>query len=109
MAKKRPPGFDYASAVQAAGFTPRESDVEALVALDARAVDDDDDALGKLTLRALLRVPAATAAAAVGALEGEQDEARRARLVEVLGRAVEQLAEAEASVEGDPAPAPGPS
>ena len=58
MAKKRPPGFDFASAVQAAGFTPRESDVGALLALDARAVGqgDEGEALGKLTLRALLRV-----------------------------------------------------
>ncbi len=109
MAKRRPPGFDFASAVQAAGFTPRESDVGELLALDARAVGDDDDALGKLTLRALLRVPAATAEAVVGALEGEQDEARRARLVEVLGRAVEQLAEVQADVEGAPAPDPSTS
>ena len=89
----RPPDFDLSRAIAAAGFTPSQRDLPALLEL----VASPDEAIAAHAARALTRLPPAAVIAALA--RGDGDEARAMRRVTALG----QVARAHPAAGGDAA------
>ena len=89
----RPPDFDLSRAIAAAGFTPSQRDLPALLEL----VASPDEAVAAHAARALTRLPPAAVIAALA--RGDGDEAGAMRRVTALG----QVARAHPAAGGDAA------